>query len=935
MAESYRIIRLLHDCHQADSRERAVVDVFADSVHNLNILSGKDEILDGTIGRLAVDPAWGEEITKTVALYKRERSLVYTVFFITGDRLKLAGRERKMCAPLIYYPVRMETEMVASEPMVFAVPDLSETRFNIPVLEALIQQQHASTDLLSGLLDDFPDLPFDAERIFDLAKSLEDLLPGLDVSELYSFPKLMDEAEVRRRYKLGKSAESSHLQCLPGAAFALIDNPPETRGVLYELATLSTVAEKDEALLSGSLSAILGRPAEPDKSVSSEHQVPALLSKPQQSALDSAYASSLTLLVGPPGTGKSFTSAAVALDHLARGQSVLFASKTQQSLDVIAEKLQAMLGTDAFVVRGGKHEYLKKLKGFIQDFLRGWIPLPDVDEDFLTDAARQRESLDKKISGLSQRIAVLDEAERSLGLLTSEAKTGFFSGLVRPFRRMLLRRKVFSGPPQWELMSEYQKLLQDRIALISDMVKMNMRKRMERVLKEHRRDLKHFLQALRARRSSRQERFFSEIDLHVLLQTFPVWMTTMTGAHLMLPMEREMFDLVIMDEATQCDMATCLPVFQRAKRSVVVGDPKQLRHISFLSRRRQSMIADHYEIDQQEREDFDYRQKSVLDRVESVCESQQQVVFLDEHFRSRPPIIAFSNKEFYSGALKVMTMVPGKDERGVMQLRLVNGVKVPAGANQQEAEALMDEVASLVKREESVDGSMCQSIGILSPFRDQVDEIRALAQKRLSTTAIEKHEIKIGTAYAFQGDERDVMFLSFAVDEKANSATFRYLNRPDVFNVSVTRARNLEIVYSSISPQKVPGSTLFGRFLSGVQSIEPPVSPSDSLPQDDFLRQVQSRLVAEGMKVYAAFALAGLELDLVAVQNESALGIDLIGYPGRFAPAFSLERYRMLHRAGMTVMPLPYSAWQKDQDRCIEAIKTMITPGTGKPPADG
>ena len=61
--------------------------------------------------------------------------------------------------------------------------------------------------------------------------------------------------------------------------------------------------------------------------------------------------------------------------------------------------------------------------------------------------------------------------------------------------------------------------------------------------------------------------------------------------------------------------------------------------------------------------------------------------------------------------------------------------------------------------------------------------------KRLSLSAIEKHWLRIGTAYSFQGDERDIMFLSFAIGREAHPGTLRYLDRPDVFNVSITTTR--------------------------------------------------------------------------------------------------------------------------------------------------
>ena len=924
MAKAYSLICTLRDCHQADNREQAIADIFSEKVHSLFFMSGRDELFDGTIERLAVDPAWGQETQKAVALYKRERSLIFAAFLISGYRVRIAGRERKLCAPLVFYPATIESEVVAGEPMFFAVPDFMEPRFNVPVLDALMEQQDSSGDLLEGLLADFPQPPLESDGIYELAKSLESIMPGIDVSKLLSFPDLVSESEMRKYYKQATSSKSSVFTCLPAAAFAMVDNPPETRGVLYELSALADNVEKDDSDISASLACVLGLGSRINAPASSTKDVPALLSTPQGSALDSASSADVTLLVGPPGTGKSFTAAALAIDCLTRGGSVLFASRTQQALDVIGAKLEEMLTTDAFVIRGGRHQYLKNLKDFLEQLLRGVFPLPEVDKDLFDNLVKHRAALKKKITAMERVLVELEEAERSLGLIVSGLESGFFSAISRPFRKIWLRKKVSENIPLWEMMGQYQKLLKERMEVISSSLKMTLRMRMERALHDHRMDLKHFVGALRARKSSRQENLFSQVNLQALLRTFPVWMTTMTGAHRVLPLEREMFDLVVIDEATQCDMATCLPIFHRAKRAVVIGDPKQLRHVSFLSRKRQALIADQYQIESALRSEFDYREKSILDRVESVVESQDNVVFLDEHFRSRPPIIAFSNKEFYSNSLKVMTMVPGKDERGIVQLRMVKGKKEPGGANDMEAEALVDEVVTWLEREVSLDESIAHSIGILSPFHKQVEKLQALAQQRLSAEAIEKHKIRIGTAYSFQGDERDVMFLSLAVDENTNGATYRYLNRPDVFNVSITRARNAQIIFCSIDPQSVSHSTLLGRYLSQVQSVKPPAPPSKKSPEDVFLQEVRSRLMAQGLVIFSAFPIAGLELDLVAVRDGAALGIDLIGHPGRYAPAFALERYQMLNRAGLDIFPLAYSAWLKSPDTCIKAICDMI-----------
>ena len=169
------------------------------------------------------------------------------------------------------------------------------------------------------------------------------------------------------------------------------------------------------------------------------------------------------------------------------------------------------------------------------------------------------------------------------------------------------------------------------------------------------------------------------------------------------------------------------------------------------------------------------------------------------------------------------------------------------------------------------------------------------------------------------------MFLSLAVDRDSHSATFRFLDRPDVFNVAITRARSLQIVFASIDPEDLAGDSLLRRYLEEIQTPPKAPSPESASSDDAFLQSVRTEMAERGFNTWPAYPLAGLHIDLVVEKDRRSLGIDLVGYPGRFALAFDLEKYRMLQRAGMRLFPLPYSAWTKRKDECIEAIQAWMT----------
>jgi superfamily I DNA and/or RNA helicase len=395
-------------------------------------------------------------------------------------------------------------------------------------------------------------------------------------------------------------------------------------------------------------------------------------------------------------------------------------------------------------------------------------------------------------------------------------------------------------------------------------------------------------------------------------------MTPLADVGSLLPLKPELFDLAIVDEATQCDMASCLPVFFRARRIVITGDPRQLRHLSFLSRERQRLLANKRALNEAETETCDYRGKSILDWVNESIPSQEQVVFLDEHFRSRPQIIAFSNREFYRGALKIMTQRPDTLAAPSLKLLTVKGHRESNGPNREEADQVITEVVRWIESERDLPANLAHSLGVLSPFREQVDHLFALLAKRVEFAAIEKHRLRIGTAHSFQGEERDVMFLSLAVDRGAHPGALRYLDRPDVFNVSITRARNLQIVFCSLMPDELPAMSLLRRYLEAIG--QSPTADAATAPADAFLHEVEKALFTRGFHTWPCFMVAGLPVDLLVAKNGRSMGIDLVGYPGQLANAFDLEKYRLFQRAGLRLFPLSFSAWQKDRQACLDAI---------------
>src|SRR5690606_1837416 len=234
-------------------------------------------------------------------------------------------------------------------------------------------------------------------------------------------------------------------------------------------------------------------------------------------------------------------------------------------------------------------------------------------------------------------------------------------------------------------------------------VKLDYDQQVETALVWERKALRTFLKGIRARTSARQEEFFQLVNFGVILQTFPIWLTNLSDIHDVLPLKKELFDLAIIDEATQCDIASCLPIIQRAKRIVIVGDPKQLRHVSFLADSIQHTLQKKHQLTNViEGVSLDYRRCSFLDLVIERVD-QKQIIFLDEHFRSAYPIIHFSNQYFYNNALKIMTSVPTDSVFSHITQTTLDGVRNKSGVNEKEAQAILDKVDEIIKSQSLFD----------------------------------------------------------------------------------------------------------------------------------------------------------------------------------------------------------------------------------------
>ena len=422
------------------------------------------------------------------------------------------------------------------------------------------------------------------------------------------------------------------------------------------------------------------------------------------------------------------------------------------------------------------------------------------------------------------------------------------------------------------------------------------------------------------RKKNLQNRLLETEDFKPLLEAFPCWCVTTYAVSGSLPMKPGLFDVVIIDEASQCDIASCFPILFRAKKAVVVGDDKQLPHLSFLEKAKEQSFMSQYGINDRYQLMWRFRTNSMFDLANYYS---MHPVLLDEHFRSLPPIINFSNKEFYGGRIKVMRR--NDNTKKVLETVVVPDGKVDFDAtrNLPEIEALVKRLYEIVVEDERKNPETPVSIGIISPFRAQVEQLKISVAKVLSEHMMEKHQIEIGTAHTFQGDERDIILTSWAYANNSFPQSLIFLQKPNLFNVAITRARYQVINFISKNPRELPEG-LLRSYLGYVEEYENRYALVNSDDFDEniyknaFEKEVADAFREIGHKVTCGVEIAGLSVDLL-VDNKFVIEID--GVEDKTPSKVSnMKKQAIIERSGLKVSRISKREWQYSPKACIDRV---------------
>lgn len=920
------ILRYLASCYRENGSRTGLFHLNSSRIHGHLFFEGEDEIVSQATldGQVFVPGRKAAELAAKARLYEKDRELIYGSVFLAGrwegsDTART--RRDTVFAPLLLYGVSVSQVMEDNGGAEFLI-DTSRSTLNFSLLE------HLGDDEFVTRLEEAVDRSGHSEAcVSELQRVLQAQVPDLDVTPLRFYPRLLGKRSLQE-YLREDSQNQTGLSLVSGAVLFLGEKSTEMRGVLNDLEEIAVRPGQ----LSAPVRALFGFQENERAKMGKETfggQLPAILSPAQEAVLKSSREYPITLAVGPPGTGKSFTIASLAIEAMSRGESVLIVSKMDHAVDVVADKIEQGLELEGVCVRAGRKAYLAQLKKFIENLLCGLYSWTSVSRKQLAQDARELRRICDRVERLEYFLEKRFRAAEKAGEILSHPNPGWFTR----WKQASIRRRASKDRLSLGIALQMGHLLDERTARTVAHLKKVRGYYLRKALKLYRPTFQAFSKGIRARTSHKKEEYFEGVDWNGLLSALPIWLSKLSDLHRILPMKNELFDLVIIDEASQCDIASAFPALARARRAIVTGDPKQLRHISFLPTSRQRDFAIQEGLSTEDAEQFHFRRVSLVDLLSDRIERQDQVHFLNEHFRSRPEIIAFSNEVFYDNRLAVMTGHRDVDRHGGQALQRfeVNGQRTKAGVNHLE----VDEVLLQLEKLSEVEPPL--SIGILSPFRAQVEEFQKRIEMNPRAMALlEKNSLLIGTAHSFQGEERDVMLLSLALDNESPSASYRFLQREDVFNVAITRARLENRIFTSFSSLQ-RGEGLLGRYLSYVEAesewekvgrSEEDRSQGTSI--SEAFQSLIDGLSEAGCEVKINFEIGGYRVDLLCSQGSRSLGVDVVGFPGAHSEALSLDRHLALRRAGISLFPVGLAEWEVKGNEILQEIsKKLMGTSTG------
>ena len=733
---------------------------------------------------------------------------------------------------------------------------------------------------------------------------------------------------------------------------------PFTSGLRKELAEL---AMQTPLRHTTALSTLFGlsEDARSDESLVIVEPLP--LNDEQRAAVASAFRAPLTVVTGPPGTGKSRVVLSVLATAFIHGQRALFASRNHKALEVVERRLRELAG-HPILLRGGvrsgdrdlRHE-CAELIGQLLTRPSGARPMPQLARLMreYAEFLRSRERIDALLCGTADdvprgppvdpvsgrswlpRWSLLHRRAFRSGRALGEPLTGPASPPpVRHERTPEERRRLARAwhHTSTRLSAKGVALLQAHVAALS-----------ARMYGPLRQSLAEYRSMLKRITNDRIGGTAREELAHALRESFvevtdglPIWSVANLSVHQLAPLAPAIFDLVIIDEAAQCDIPSAFPLLHRARRALIIGDPLQLKHIATLPAEHDQALQLRHALTNPADQPFTYVEHSLFDLAASRADAA--ILHLIEHHRSDAAIAEFSNRQWYRRALRVVTDHRAlKRPRGWRPVSWVNAVG-PATAPRAGSAAVDAEVEGIAGLLEEVQADgYGGSVGIVAPFRAQVAALRERITASFDAEWLQQHAVTIATAHGYQGDERDVILFSLCLTADMPEGPRHFLRSTEhLLNVAVSRARAALVVVGNREAAlsaDIPAIKSLAEYI-GDQAQAHESTGRQPVPEGPLERRLFEGLQAAGLQPVAQLPVDQYVLDMAITNEDKKLDIEVDGEAYHLDSLGGQNRHDVLRdarleEAGWTVLRFWANDVQDDPDGCVRRVRRALA---GSPP---
>lgn len=387
------------------------------------------------------------------------------------------------------------------------------------------------------------------------------------------------------------------------------------------------------------------------------------------------------------------------------------------------------------------------------------------------------------------------------------------------------------------------------------------------------------------------------------------------------------FDVVIVDEASQSDVSA-LAVLYLAKKVVIVGDDQQVSPMSIgIEDKQVSKLIEAHIKGRIPHSDLYDPKTSLYDIASTTC----RPLMLKEHFRCVPEIIGYSNRLSYDGKIKPLRDAGGTNiVPAIVPYRVNNGYREgKQKINYGEAKSIVALIAACIEQKEYEN----ESIGVISLLgAEQGRLIQQELIKCLDASEIEKHNILCGDAANFQGDERDVIFLSM-VDNNEGEGPLRLTGEgsgqstKQRYNVAVSRARNQIWVVNSLdfANDLKEGDIRRGllEYASNPGAFKYEAEEIQFKSDSPFEEEVASKLVSKGFHIEQQHEVGAYRIDIIVKYRNKVIAIECDGeayHSGDEKIRKDMERQTILERLDWRFIRIRGCEYYRDKNGTMEKV---------------